>query len=130
MVILIAYDGSESSDSAVNLAVSHAKAFDAEIRVAYSMEEGKEDDMEDIDSAKAKLEAVEQTVSKAGINCKTHLLIRGCAPGEDIVRFAEEAKADEIVIGIRRKSKVGKFIFGSTAQFVILEAECPVVTVK
>lgn len=130
MLILVAYDGSESSDSAVNLAVSHAKAFDAEIRVAYSMEEGREDDLDKIDSAKAKLDVVEETVSKAGIICKTHLLIRGYAPGEDIVRFASEAKADEIVIGIRKKSKVGKFIFGSTAQFIILEAECPVITVK
>ncbi len=130
MVIVVAYDGSEESDSAVSLAVSHAKVFKAEIRVVSSMEEGRENDLDEIESTKAKLEALEQSISKDGVTCKTHLLIRGFAPGEDIVRFASEVDADEIVIGIRKRSKVGKFIFGSTAQFVILEAECPVITVK
>jgi nucleotide-binding universal stress UspA family protein len=57
-------------------------------------------------------------------------LIRGREPGEDLVEFAAEHQAAEIIIGIRRRSKVGKLLFGSTAQFVILNAPCPVVTVK
>jgi len=50
--------------------------------------------------------------------------------GEDLVKFANENDIDEILIGIQKTSKVGKLLFGSTAQFVILEASCPVVTVK
>ncbi|MEE8415892.1 MAG: universal stress protein [Desulfobacterales bacterium] len=57
-------------------------------------------------------------------------MIRGLSPGEDLVEFAEENEVEEIVIGIRKKSKVGKLVFGSTAQFIILTAGCPVVTVK
>ena len=41
-----------------------------------------------------------------------------------------ENKIDEIMIGVRSRSKVGKLIFGSTAQAVILGAHCPVMTVK
>ncbi|MEX1326820.1 MAG: universal stress protein, partial [Desulfobacterales bacterium] len=66
----------------------------------------------------------------SGIACNTHLLIRGLAPGEDIVEFAEESKTDEIVIGVKRRSKVSKLLLGSTAQYVILQATCPVVSVK
>ena len=54
-------------------------------------------------------------------------MISGLDSGEDIVEFAKQNKADEIIIGIRRKSKVGKLMFGSTAQYVILNAPCPVV---
>ncbi|MFN2437147.1 MAG: universal stress protein, partial [Desulfotignum sp.] len=58
------------------------------------------------------------------------LLVRGLEPGEDIVRFADENRVDEIVIGVRSRSKVGKLLFGSTSQVVILQAGCPVVSVK
>jgi len=45
------------------------------------------------------------------------------------VEFAQDNKIDEIVIGVKRRSKVGKMVFGSNAQYVILNAPCPVVTV-
>ena len=65
-----------------------------------------------------------------GVACKTHLLIRGMAPGEDLIEFAKEAEVDEIIVGVKRRSKVGKLLMGSTAQYVILQAACPVVSVK
>jgi nucleotide-binding universal stress UspA family protein len=58
------------------------------------------------------------------------LLIRGLSAGEDLVEFANENEVDEIIVGVKRRSKVGKLLMGSTAQYVILQAECPVVTVK
>jgi nucleotide-binding universal stress UspA family protein len=52
------------------------------------------------------------------------------APGEDLVQFAKDNTVDEVVVGVKRRSKVGKILMGSTAQFVVLQAPCPVVTVK
>jgi nucleotide-binding universal stress UspA family protein len=65
-----------------------------------------------------------------GVECETHVLIRGLTPAEDIVWYAKEKQVDEIIIGIKKKSKVGKLVFGSTAQYIILEAHCPVLSVK
>jgi nucleotide-binding universal stress UspA family protein len=64
------------------------------------------------------------------ISCETHLLIRGLDAGEDLVEFAHDQQVDQIFIGVRRRSKVEKLVFGSTAQYVILNADCPVVTIK
>ena len=64
------------------------------------------------------------------IPCETIMSVRGLEAGEDLVQLADERRADEIIIGVRRRSKVGKIIFGSTAQYVVLNAPCPVVTVK
>ncbi len=130
MTILVGLDGSNSSKEALNLAKGHAKTFNAIIELVTSMEKGTEAQQKEIEHAEHDLENSKELLEKDGISCQTHLLIRGMTPGEDIVEFAEKNEVDEIVIGVRRRSKVGKLVFGSTAQYVILNAHCPVVTVK
>ena len=61
---------------------------------------------------------------------EVQLLLTDLTSGEQLVKFAEDQKMDQIFLGIVKKSKVGKFLFGSTAQYVILHAPCPVVTVQ
>ena len=83
-----------------------------------------------LELARHGLEWVKSTFDEKKVPCATHLLIRGLSAGEDLVEFARDNKIDEIIVGVRLRSKVGKLLMGSTAQFVILEANCPVVTVK
>jgi len=130
MKILVGLDGSNSSKEALNLSKEHAKVFNAKIDLVTSMEKGTEAQQKEIEDSEHDLENAKKLLEKDGISCQTHLLIRGMAPGEDIVEFAEKNEVDEIVIGVKRRSKVGKLVFGSTAQHVILNAHCPVVTVK
>jgi nucleotide-binding universal stress UspA family protein len=130
MKILVGYDGTNSAKEALNLAKSHANAFGASIEVVTSMQKGTESDRNDIEQAERGLEYAKSLFEKADISCNTHLLIRGLSPGEDLVEFANENQIGEIVVGVKRRSKVGKLLMGSTAQYVILKADCPVVTVK
>lgn len=130
MKIMVGLDDSEVSVKVLDLAMRHAKAFGAQLDLVLSMEKGDESEQEAIRVAEDLLEKRKQTVEASGLRCTTHLLIRGMTPGEDLVQFAKENGAEEIVIGVRRKSKVGKLMFGSTAQHVILKAPCPVVTIK
>jgi nucleotide-binding universal stress UspA family protein len=130
MKILVGYDGSNASKCALELARDRAKELNAEVLVVTSMVKANENQIEDIRQAERGLEYTKALLEKEGIECDTHLLIRGFSPGEDLVEFAEENRADEIFVGVRRRSKVGKFLIGSTAQYVVLHASCPVATVK
>ena len=130
MKILVGYDGSNSAKEALDLAKNHAKAFKGEIDVITSMVKGTERERQDMNQAKRGLEYAEALFKENNISCKTHLLIRGMSSGEDMVEFAQENNIDEIIVGVKRRSKVGKLLMGSTAQYVILNAHCPVVTVK
>ncbi len=130
MKILVGYDELGAESRILAVALKHAKAFGAEVDVVTSLEEGTESDIQDISAAEKGLEKIKEYFEKEKISCRTHLMIRGVTPGEDLVSFAKENKTDEIIIGVKKRSKVGKLLFGSTAQYVILEADCPVVTVK
>ncbi|GBC62906.1 universal stress protein UspA [Desulfonema ishimotonii] len=130
MKIMVGYDGSNAGKEALNLGVKHAKAFNAEIHVVHSMSGGSEENLAEIQAAEEGLAYAQSFCDDLGIPCKTHLLIRGFSAGEDLVKFAEEHRIDEMVVGVRRRSRVGKIIFGSVARHVIMAAPCPVVSVK
>lgn len=130
MKILIGYDGSNAAMDALKLAVKHAGAFDARVVVATSLAGGSDTKDEKIRDAEQQLEFAEEYCKGKGADCETHLLIRGMTPGEDLVTFSEEQGVEEVVIGVKRRSKVGKLLFGSNAQYIILNATCPVVTVR
>jgi nucleotide-binding universal stress UspA family protein len=130
MKILVGYDGSNVSKEAVSLAEKHANSFKAEIILAHSMVGGPEVPRKDFEMAENNLEVEKSRLLDNKISCESVLSVRGLEAGEDLVQLADENKVDEIIIGVRRRSKVGKLLFGSTAQFVILNASCPVVSVK
>lgn len=129
MKILIGYKGVNIGQDLLKLGAEHAKAFNATVLVVTSMLEGTEKDQKKILEAENNLDQA-QVFKEQGIACEKHLLIRGMEPGEDIVAFANEKEVDEIIIGVKSRSNIGKLLFGSTAQTVILEADCPVVSVS
>jgi nucleotide-binding universal stress UspA family protein len=128
--IVVGYDGSNTGKAALAVAKEQSKAFDAKVFVIESQLGGSDTDVKDIKKGEETLEFAESYLKEQNIPCETHLLVRGVEPGEDIVQFAKDNDADLIIVGVRRRSKVGKLMFGSTAQYVILEAPCPVLTVK
>jgi nucleotide-binding universal stress UspA family protein len=130
MKILVAYDGSKVTKEALQLAIKHAGAFKGTILLVHSMVGGPEIPRKEFDDAEKELQQQGIILKGDGLSCETLLSVRGLEAGEDMVRIADEKKADEIIIGIQRKSKVGKLLFGSTAQYIIMNAPCPVVTVR
>ncbi len=130
MKILVGYEKSAVAEEALALAKKHAKAFDAKVYLITSLTRSHELQLEDIQKSESELKNLRTQFKKEGIACETHAIVSAVSPGEDLVQFATDNEIDEIVIGVRRRSKVGKLLFGSNAQYVILQAACPVVSVK
>lgn len=73
---------------------------------------------------------IEDRLKNEGI--EHHILqpVRGNEAANEVLRAADEYRADLIVIGLRRRTPVGKLIMGSTSQQILLEADCPILAVK
>ena len=130
MQILVGYNGSAESKTAVKLAGELAKPLEARVLVMTSMEGGVRERPEDIARAQAHLSEARQIMLSEGVACEVFQSVRGLSPGEDLVEYAKENTIDLIVVGVEKRSKTQKILLGSTAQFIILKAPCPVLTVK
>ena len=131
MKFMVCYDGSKEAKKALELAREHAKVWGASLEVVNSI-------MREIALKRSFIEKKEQSLENeikellggSDIPYKVELLIDTLHPEEQMVQFAEKERIDQIFVGIEKKSKVGKLVFGSTAQYMILKTPCPVVSVK
>ena len=131
MNILVGYDGSNEAKDALKLAQKHAKSFGGKIMVVKSVTRNHPLDHSLIQAAEEELEReVRNQLNGDKISYETRLVVSSNSTGKNIIWFAEIVEVDEIIIGARKRSKVGKLLLGSTAQYVILNAPCPVITIK
>jgi nucleotide-binding universal stress UspA family protein len=76
------------------------------------------------------LDAVHERLAEAGVQHEIRQLVDVEDIAEAVLKLAEEVSADMIVVGLRRRSAVGKALLGSNAQHIILGAHCPVLSVR
>lgn len=131
MKLIVGYKhGTNQAENLLELALKRAQLFNATVLIVTIMSECMEKDQDLITETEAALEKAKTHFDRKDIPCEIHLLIRGIDPGDDLVNFAKQTQADEIIIGVKNRTKVGKLLLGSTAQAVVLNAPCPVVTMK
>ncbi len=128
--IVVGYVPKPEGKAALRRAAEEAKLRDSRLVVVNSHRGGREFDRDDAIETEAQLEEVTSELKTHGIEHDVRQLVRGMDPAEDLVNVAAEVGADLIVIGLRRRSPVGKLILGSNAQRVLLDAPCPVLAVK
>jgi nucleotide-binding universal stress UspA family protein len=126
--IVVGYIPTPEGVAAIDYATEQAKTLNAALTVVNT---GKDGDYADPIFATAEdIDALDAQLTAARIE---HEIVRptdGAPAAASLLSTAQRVSADMIVIGIRRRSPVGKLITGSTAQAVLLGADCPVVAVK
>jgi nucleotide-binding universal stress UspA family protein len=130
MAVVVGYVPTEEGRAALHRAAQECKLRNARLVVINSNRGGKDLDAAEATRDEEELDAVRAELDSVGVSNEVRQLVRGLEPAEDIISVAQEVSADLIVIGLRRRSPVGKLILGSNAQRILLEAPCPVLAVK
>lgn len=128
--IVVGYVPKSEGRAALRLAAQEAKLRHTRLVVVNSARGGRDFDAEDAVRSETELETVRAELTAAGLEAEVRQLVRGMDVAEDLIAVAEETGAAFIVIGLRRRSPVGKLILGSNAQRILLDAPCPVLAVK
>lgn len=128
--VVVGYVMKPEGDAALARAIEEAKLRGSRLIVVNSHRGGDEFDGTESRRADEAMAKVDQLLKEAGIDHEVREMVRGFEPAEDLISIAEANDAELIVIGLRRRSPVGKLILGSNAQRILLDAHCPVLAVK
>lgn len=130
MRIVAGFLRSPEGQAALDRAVEEARRADGELLVVHSMRGGTRDELDEVMEYRDEYERLTERLEGEGVTYRLVEYARGNSPAQDLVDAANEHDADLIVIGVRRRSPVGKLVLGSNAQDIILQAGCPVLAVK
>jgi nucleotide-binding universal stress UspA family protein len=115
--IVVGYSSHPEGRAALARALSEAKLRGAALVVVNT-------------SPAAEAEGLAEQLAASGMAYEIRTPTDAQDSAEELIRIAETTGADFIVIGLRRRSPVGKLLLGSNAQRVLLDAACPVLAVK
>lgn len=138
MVIVAAISDSDQSRDIAVRADELARAFDDELHLVHVIEETeytriveKQSNSRETGAGSVEDNAAIRAVDgfDEAISADYEVIGRVGNPGKKVVEYAEEVDARYLVVGGRARSPVGKAIFGSVTQSILLSTERPVVAV-
>lgn len=133
MSIVVGYVPTSEGRAALSRAAVEAVLRQVDLVVVHAPTQGvghPGDAESDGEGDDADLTQAMQVLTQAGLLCHRRTASQRDDFSEQLITVAEDIEAEFIVIGLRRRSKVGKLILGSNAQRVLLDAGCPVLAVK
>lgn len=128
-VVLAGYVATPEGEAALRHGVEEAGRRGARLVVVCSHRDDQSHESGG-ESHAAESERLHASLAGSGVEFEIRSLVRGFEPAEDLIALADVTSAELIVIGLRRRTPVGKLIMGSNAQRVLLDAPCPVLAVK
>jgi len=129
MSIVVGYLATPEGRAALEAASAEAQVRSTRLVVVTSSQGADRDEQGRLDQVIA-LDSVRHELDERGIAHEIRLVARSRDVADDLIAAAEETDGALIVIGLRRRSPVGKLILGANAQRILLDAPCPVLSVK
>jgi len=127
--VVLGYVPKPEGEAALAASISEAQLRKADLVVVNS-HRARHGDAEAEQRLQTELDEVRARVEEAGVTVDVRHPETGLEAAEDLLTIVEEVDAELVVIGLRRRTPVGKLILGSNAQRILLDAHCPVLAVK
>ena len=124
--IVVGYVPKPEGRAALERAVEEARLREASLVVVTSRRSAQEG----TPAAEEEMAEVREVLTQSGVEFDLRPLVSVFDPAEDLIRTATEVEAQLLVIGLRRRSPVGKLVLGSNAQRILLDSPCSVLAVK
>lgn len=128
MTIVVGYVPKPEGEAALERAVEEARLRGEDLVVVNSSSGGSYADASY--ATDEQLDAVRQRVAEGDVRFELVHAVVGREPADHVVEVAEKVSASLLVIGLRRRTSVGKFLLGSSASMILMQAPCPVLAVK
>lgn len=128
MTVLVAYAPRPEGQAALDNGLEIAKRRNEHLIVVNAGPGGAAEDLSVADALDVK--RVEELLAKSGLNAEFKQFVRGQSAVSEIEALVESLPVSLLVIGLRKRSAVGKLILGSVAQDLLLSVSCPVLAVK
>lgn len=128
MTIIVAYTPRPEGQAALDKGLEIAKRQNEHLLVVNTSLGGHGEDPAMADTLD--VERVEKLLAESGLNAEFKLFVRGKSVVEEIESLVETLAVSMLIIGLRKRSAVGKLILGSVAQDILLTVSCPVLAVK
>jgi nucleotide-binding universal stress UspA family protein len=130
MSVIVGFLSSERGMKALELGIQEAKLRNTNLVVVHSMfGAGKDEDEEVIESDRA-IKELDSYLGDTGVPFAVHQYVRGNDPAQDIIQAVEDFDGQLIVIALRKRTSAGKFLLGSNAHDILMDAPCPVMTIR
>jgi nucleotide-binding universal stress UspA family protein len=129
MTIVVGYLATPEGRAALDAAIEESERRSTGLLLVVSDRSATTTAEAAADQARA-LEEVRRELDGRGVQFDVREMSQGRDVAEDLIGAAEESDGTLIVIGLRRRSPVGKLILGVNAQRILLDAPCPVLAVK
>jgi nucleotide-binding universal stress UspA family protein len=127
--VVVGWIRGPQGQAAIEAAIEETRRRNGRLIIVHSAHGGG-GDAATVIAVRDALAELEERLTREGLEVTVHDFVRGNEPAEDIIEVAEREDAALIVIGLRRRSPVGKLLMGSNAQDILLRAACPVLAVK
>jgi len=128
LTILVAYVPRPEGQAALDKGIEIATRRNEPLVVVNASPGGTKIDPSAIDVVD--VERVERILKNSGLNAELKQFVRGKSAVEEIESLVESLHVSVLVIGLRKRSPVGKLIMGSVAQEILLTVPCPILAVK